>query len=76
MKNLFWTANPSEFARLNWRIFMSYLGSPDCGELSLQDRVLVIELYKELEKYFHKKCREADEESARRKELERINSKS
>ena len=59
-KKLFLTAEPREYSLLIWQVFMSFLGSKDCAELSLQDRNLVIEFYKYIDSWLNKECIKAD----------------
>ena len=59
---LFDSADAKDYSRLVWRIFMVYLGSKDCAKQSINDRVLAVELYNILHKYFMKKWREQDEQ--------------
>jgi hypothetical protein len=61
MKKLFDSAGADDYSKLCWRIFASYFGSEDCAKLSLQDRMLVVDMCNAFEKYFHKKCKEEDE---------------
>jgi hypothetical protein len=65
MKKLFDSADAADYSRLNWRIFASYFGSGDCAKLSLEDRMLVVDMCNAFEKYFHKKCKEEDELKAK-----------
>jgi hypothetical protein len=64
MKKLFDAADAKDYSKLCWRIFAVYFGSEDCAKLSLQDRMLVVDLFKSLDKYFMKKWREEDELTA------------
>jgi hypothetical protein len=72
MKKLFDSGDPEDYSKLCWRIFANYLGSEDCGKLSLNDRVLVVELYKAVDKYLMKKWHEQDEQEEERERKEQL----
>lgn len=61
-QKLFDAGDPGDFSQLFWRVFMTYLGSDDCAKLTINERVLVVEMYNYFEKWLHKRCKESDEE--------------
>ena len=61
LKDLFHDYDASDLAKMNWQIFMTFMGSPVFAKLSIYDRAMIVEYYNYLEKWLDKNWRKEDE---------------
>ena len=56
--------DPDMYGKVVTDVFTNYLGSQECANLNKEEKMAVIDLYNELDRFFHDECSKQEKEMA------------